>query len=157
MSRPRPSERDLDIRRLAAIDICKDLDEEVNETNIASIARALRSGDDGYQLAREMDDDGWEVDEGTVGILRGASYHLRDHHRTAVRAWVAETNPVNPVPLGEMAALTGGVFGEGRQGKVVKINADLATSTVSEAAKGHGENGGWVMPWERLQPAGGAG
>lgn len=66
-----------------------------------TIAASYQHPMDGYQLARELDRRAsWDLTMADVEELDCMSAIVSDLHREAERQWVAEFNPLPPLPVG---------------------------------------------------------
>lgn len=94
---PRPRKDD-DVIRAKALDrLQEDVtewldgeDEDGPERTRKELDEACRYHRDGYEIARELESNGWSPDEGLVEILGGWSSTLDSAHREAVERWIAE-------------------------------------------------------------------
>ena len=65
------------------------------EDVIDALCKVLPFSDDGYELAKEMEDEGFDADSELVSIMEGASWELDRQHRKAVKQWVKD-NDIRP-------------------------------------------------------------
>mgnify|MGYP001561621422 CR=1 FL=1 len=69
----------------------------------ASLRKAFMSSiGDGYEIAKELDHDGWDVDASLVDVMDGAAFDILRAEREAVRRWVAAGGVVADLPVGTM-------------------------------------------------------
>jgi hypothetical protein len=138
------------------LDLCSDLkrwddslsDEDAREFSIEILKKGL-SNDDGYILAKYLEDEGWWPDSELVEILDGVCSGVKNSHRIAVANWWKSEN--KPVPeVGKTVTTRRGV------GVVKSIDDKKACVTVFSEAAGHGiQKGGitsfgWYVPFEEI-------
>lgn len=152
---PRPSRTDKIITKQVAEKLLPDFarwmktdDAEVDQDDLLSdLIKALGYDDDGYEIARNLDHNGYSPDAELVGILDAAGDYRRNIHSEARKAWVAATN-LQPVPIDTKVRWPGkptaGV------GVVTKNHLD-GKSTVSFPNLGHARGSGYVVEWEELK------
>ena len=67
-----------------------DIDSDAVESGIATLVKELRFHDDGFELAKAVERDWWNVDAEVVEILDGLSETADNILREAVKYWVSE-------------------------------------------------------------------
>lgn len=111
---------------------------------------ALDFYDDGYQIARQLDNKGWAVDSELVDILDNATHYRYQAHSDAVAKWV-EDNQIRPT-LGLEDEVWFKLHGEKQTGVIIAIDAKHANYTVCCPSKGHKRKGngthGFILPYE---------
>ncbi len=105
-------------------------DEEVAE----DLADVLHE-DDGYRLARALEEKGWDPDARMVEVLDGAGSLKYDVNRDAVRAWVMANNINPPLECGAMVRFS--IRHVDHSGEIVRIDLENARYVVFCAALGH--------------------
>lgn len=105
---------------------------------------------DGYQIARNLDNKGWDVDADLVAILDSAQSKRYFIANELVAKWVTDNNILPPLAVG---AIVG--FKQERNtyaGEITKIDAKHATYTVFCGELGHVREGngtyGVILPYE---------
>lgn len=132
-------------------------EEPLGEHAIASLRRATELWfiDSAYRMARNLDTDGWDVDDDVTEILSDAHGYGRMAHDAVVTEWVAKYDIRPPFPIG--ARVKCKVQRVEHVGEVTAIDAKRATYTVRVAALGHvakGELGthGFILNYEDVTP-----
>ena len=111
------------------------------------LAKAIRYDDDGYQIAKELDNAGWfEIDADLVEILDAASHHKWEAHAALVKAWVAESSIATPLAIGAKVKTPKG------DGVIADVNLDTAQYVVQTAERAwSGAQSGWVFSVEECE------
>lgn len=151
---PRPSRTDKIITKQVAEKLLPDFarwmktdDAEVDQDDLLSdLIKALGYDDDGYEIARNLDHNGYSPDAELVGILDAAGDYRQNIHAEACKAWVA-TNNLQPIPLD--AAVRWPDKPAAGVGIVTKNHLD-GKSTVSFPSLGHTRVRGYIVEWEEL-------
>src|SRR5688572_22702723 len=127
-----------DIARAASAEIVEELinaglvaDQEREEC-VQSLARNGRQHDDGYEIAKRLDDyDHWNCNFAMAEILDGFGYACSNLIRAAEKEWAARTSPQPPYPMGTRVRLsrgeTGtidGIYEHGAAQYLVKVDGD---------------------------------
>lgn len=115
------------------------------------LAKALAGWDlDGYKIAKDLDDDGWEPDAELVEILSDGWSWVSKAHDTAVSEWVRIHNPPL-LPEGLPVA-----FKDGSRlvsGTIIRADHAHARYTINCPALGHGAAAGRIIDYENISPA----
>lgn len=106
---------------------------------LAELTDALKWEHDGYQLAADLDDVGWEPDAELVAILNDAAFIRHSVRHKRVRQWVKDWDIKPAVLVGTKVHVRRG-FGY-VQGEVIATNAEDATYTVFCESLGHVRSG----------------
>jgi hypothetical protein len=119
---------------------------------LESLRRALED-DDAWKICRSLEDDGWDVDEDLMDIMRGAWIVVADALNAALEAWVIDAQVTLALPVGTDVEVD--VPRHGRLcGTVVSLDPTRGTYTVRFPSLGHVESGpgtrGRVFPAEML-------
>lgn len=137
MSIPRPKFSP-ELARFAAEDIVAELikgghlDGAQRDDSVADLVKHGRSHEDGYQLAKNLDDYAhWDCDFQMCEILDGFACAVSSHITKAEKDWVALTAPQPPFPIGtrirvgrsEPGEITG-IYEYGAAKYLVKIDGD---------------------------------
>ena len=117
-----------------------------------------RAGDDdGYAIAKALDDEGWAgIDADFVEILNEASWLRGQAHDDAVREWVKRNAVAAPLPVGAKVRIAFKRHpDDGAEGAIAAINDDLATYVVACPSLGHVPEGqfgthGLLIPFENV-------
>jgi hypothetical protein len=159
----RPSRHDASVRRIAATKLmdrlkvshpqCFDASLGYSEEQtLDQIADALRSawGGDGYEIAKALEHDGWDVDAALVSELDGGC--LEEAYDERVRLWIAEHGITPKLAIGTAVAV---LEQPTAQGEIAGIDQERGTYTVCVPAWGHVKKGngthGRVWPWEVVE------
>jgi hypothetical protein len=158
--RPRPKRHDKAILRQAAEALVPEVEEWIGES-ISDQERerlvstlASRCGDDAYDIARELERDGYTPDSHLVEILDGFdTYRI---HAEAVRVWIAETGAAPKLAIGATVAIPARMREhEGVVGEIAAINERSGEYTIYCAALGHVREGlgthGLIFSWEEIE------
>ena len=109
----------------------------------------------GYELARDLESQGFDPDSHLVEILDGASSLLYSAHTRGLKEWVKGWNIKIPFTLGQavMVKHKGGMV----SGKITKLEPEVAMCVVCCPELGHVESGlgthGLVINSEDIQAA----
>ncbi|OGT54683.1 MAG: hypothetical protein A3E01_10045 [Gammaproteobacteria bacterium RIFCSPHIGHO2_12_FULL_63_22] len=154
---PRPKELDESVCRRAAEILAPHIHEWLDgkddlEGIVADLMRIRSWPNDGYSFAKELERLHYEPDAVLVELLDG-SCAMRKAHEEAVRAWVIANGITPALATGDRCTFTG--FWRGTKSGVVSgILAERGVYTVipdDEREKFAG-GGGWVLPYEGVQP-----
>lgn len=167
--RPRPTANDDAVRRVAAkrtLDMLikegwfsgdepqDDDDRKVLETDLVM---CLRTWGNGYEVAKNLEDRGWDPDAQLVDLLDANP--LDDALREAVQAWVLEQGITPKLKVGDVARIKvnwpprnappspDGFY----EGVIERVEEKTAEYIVRVAEHGHGPGGGYVLPFERVE------
>lgn len=150
----RPAYSSEDVLQDAAARFCAELgsQEVLTSEAIASMARAIGRASGVFDLAKELERDGWEVDDQMLERLLDADSHRVDAHRAAVAAWVARRR-IRPLRnVGSVVSLLH--RGARVEAEIVAIDRDHATYTVCAPSMGHVREGcgvhGIIVPYEQV-------
>lgn len=129
-------------------------DDARKQDELSALAKALGyAHGDGYRAARELDDEGWEVDADTVEILN--RHFIDEAHTAALKLWIkAYGGPVLP-PIGARVRVTTSSFSLPKGTVLVVVKQEPATARVIANDTGKGE-GGYILDAERLEVVDGA-
>lgn len=158
--RPRPSRYDTALQRAAAEAIFSEfeewlgstLDENDRERVVEVLAREC--GQDGYEIAQELEREGYQPDARLVEILDGLDTHAE--HAKAVRVWLSETGVRPQLAIGAVVAIPARTKEhEGVVGEIASISERTGEYTVCCAPLGHVREGlgtkGLIFPWEEVE------
>lgn len=157
---PRPTEHDAAVQEEAARQILPKVrawlgsdsdgtDEEIVEDLVNALDNAREP--DGYRLARELEDEGYDVDAALVEVLDGM--HLQHARDTLVRAWVQKHDIKLTLTVGAKvkARLS---WARTVEGEISALYPDTATYCVSVLKEGHVRSGlgthGYIVPCEAV-------
>lgn len=133
------------------------LGEPLGEHSIASLRRATETWfvDSAFRMARNLDNDGWDVNDDLTDVLSDAQAYGHMAHNAVVAEWVAKYDIRPPLPIG--ARVRCKVQRVEHVGEVTAIDAKRATYTVLVEALGHVRDGngthGVVLPYEAVTAA----
>ena len=100
MQRPKIDQKIIeDAAKLTASQTSNIGQDEINDLAI-DIARAYRPYMDGYQLAKRMEDWGWDVDSVFVEDMENMFANVSMCHENAQRLWEKQQNIQPPHPIG---------------------------------------------------------
>lgn len=142
-----------------APDVAKWLEEDVDDSMIGDLAKAMAWDTDGYALAKRLERC-WSIDPDSelVETLDHASGYLIDAHRAAVAAWVTDCSITPTYAVGDTVVVKH--HRDTHTGTIVRIDAATAYYLVNIPALGHvGGNAhgthGLYIPYENVMPADG--
>jgi hypothetical protein len=150
---PRPRPRTAEIHRLAAIQCAGVLTDGdgLNDDEVRVIVDALADGcEDAYELAKILDDRGWDVDKSFVDACEELIDECSTIHREMVRKWVIETKQKCPYAIGTPVRVETirGTF----DGEISALYEDCAQMVVMCPSAGHVRSGlgthGFVFDYE---------
>lgn len=151
---PRPRRQDREVVMAAAHQIASRLDIWCKRHGVSNDADMIASccDEDGYRLARNLEQAGWPADEKLTDMLSGTAQRaLDDAYTKAVREWVAANAIKVPFRIMDRVALSWCA-----KGQVIDIDHTTATVTVhpeNEAQRWRGERDcGWVVGFEEAIP-----
>jgi hypothetical protein len=157
MSKPRPKQSDDavidEVASLLLPDVMKWLevdsaDEEEKEETVKSLRRAISWDYDGYAIAKNLDDRGWDPDARLVDILDRAGMAALKAHGNLCRKWVLEEGMEGPA-VGTV------VLFQKKEGVVARNDPDgkalVRVPAMGHVAEGRGCHGVFV-PWEEITP-----
>lgn len=156
---PRPTLYDPRVLRPAATDLVEDFKratgEKVDEEDaIHSVSEAIRYDDDGYDVCRNLDNDGWDCDAQMVEIMDNAGFYKSRYHDGLVAEWVKDNNIAPPFPLGTKVRFTRGMKGP-LVGEIIRIDSEKAQYLVFCADQGHVREGigthGCMVEYEKCE------
>lgn len=129
--------------------------------SLESLRGALSgSSEDGYDICRDLERDGWTVDAPLVEHMDGG--WLRSALDDAIRAWVQREGIVPRLEVGDKVTyeLPRGLLGrrEQKTGHVLRIERDRAQYVLSDGERfPHNGQGGWLKDFEEVETDDGAG
>lgn len=93
---------------------------DTQEDVVQEILSATKYGaEDGYEIAKELDGNGWTPDSGLVDLLEGYCHHLWEAENEAQRAWASTVQGMPAeLPKGTRVKLIGRTL-KGRMGKIM--------------------------------------
>jgi hypothetical protein len=153
----RPSSRCEEVMAAAAASLAKNVLKNWNGFNFspeeataeepsiaADILKAMRRsfGMDGFQIAKELDEHGWDVDADLVEILSGAYWEVDREHRQLVAKWVIDNQIAVTFVVGDTVKSPKG------EGIVTEIDAALAKVNVHTPDQK--DNSAWVFDAEEI-------
>ena len=161
---PRPTRRTPAVARAAALRLMPAVlkwsvssggvdDDEEREEITKQLTKLLdwRTNDDGYQLAKELDHDGWSADSELVEILDDASMICRSELEKLEKAWIEEqaiSEPPVDIKVRDVNNTSRGV------GVIVR-HYPGGKSSVAYEHLGHVKSGvgthGYILNWEDLE------
>lgn len=109
---------------------------------------------DGYQIARKLEDDGWDPDSELVDILDNLPFY--QVKAEAVRNWIAENNIKPKLTVGtQVKTLASSGSKRLVEGEIVDVRLDAGQYTVMVPSLGHVRSGlgthGNCINWEDLE------
>jgi hypothetical protein len=144
------------IASLLIEDFPQDYDERGRGRYERDLCVALRYGSsDGYEIARRLDDMGWDVDSMLVEALNGDP--IDSALRTHVGQWVKFAGITPHFTVGDKVSITFKWFDPGTyDGEIARIDEWQATYTVRVPALGHVADGqmgtqGRVLTFEEVE------
>lgn len=164
---PRPTYKDRGVILAAAEKVARDVFEwigkDARNTTIEELVRVFAEMDlwqDGYELAREMEQNGWcGVNTLLVDVMDEAKHHLSSACDEAVTAWLLATERTPQLPVGTKVrvskarvTLSGGRNDE-LEGEIVDIDPKRGTYVVCIPSRGHilCPNIGSIFAWEEVE------
>ncbi len=100
MERPKISSSTIEkAAKMTASQTCNIEPNEVSDL-AKDIARAYRHHMDGYQIAKRMEDFGWDVDAMFVEDMDNMGANVSTCHDEEQRLWTEQYNPQPPYPIG---------------------------------------------------------
>jgi len=157
----RPSSHDEKIDTLIAEELLDDVigwlkasgDEDPDRDEVRkSLESAMDFEDDGYKIARQLDNDGWDVDAELVHILDNAFPNRIRIHRDFVAKWVEENGIKPTFEVGQTVAFK--ERNKSHTGEITRINEKQAEYTIYCAEMGHVREGtgshGVILPFEAV-------
>ena len=154
--RPRPNRHDAAFRTAAAEAIIPEFEEWLGEDLDAfgreRVVKVLASacGDDGYEIAKELEREGYQPDSALVEILDQLDTH--SVYAKAVSVWLAETGVRPQLAIGAVVTIPARMKEhQGVVGEIARINERTGEYTVCCASLGHGRGGGLIFPWEEVE------
>lgn len=158
--RPRPSRYDKAIRSAAAEALLPEIEQwigdAIGDAERARIVRVLsdRCGDDGYEIAREFEHEGFQPDAHLVEILDG--FDSSATHAKAVREWLAETGAKPRLVIGASVAIPARMKEhENVVGEIVRVDERSGEYTICCTSLGHVRSGlgthGLIFAWEAVE------
>lgn len=146
----RPAVRDTEIVRQAAEIVavkCAQWGNDQPSKWIDALIDARSSWNDGYELARELENSTWITpDRDLVEILDDASHELFEVHRDAVKKWVRIVGFSPAYSVGDVVSCRHG------SGPITKIESETAQFIVSTTDRDWGLGGGYVINAEDVAP-----
>ncbi len=121
---PRPKTATKEMRRAAAERIIDrlgrsgHLTEAERAPSVDDLAAVGERHMDGYQIAKRLDERGWDCDLQMADELDGFVHELDAELRKAERAWFERVRPAPPFPDGTRVA-----FGRGETGVIDRVSA----------------------------------
>jgi len=175
MAKKRPSIRDDDVIKVAATrlldevitwletggdttDYTNDADERERVLEQLCDAISSSSDTDGYQVARQLDSDGWDPDARLVEILDSVAVYLRQEVSRVSVVWFTEQG-FTIIPNGARVKSKKANSGGGEIGKVIEFHND-GRYTVNFPQLGHKNpddhsasgTSGFIIEHELLEP-----
>ncbi len=131
-------------------DASPDMDEVMQQ-----VESAMQYEEDGYRIAKYLDDLGWDADADLVELMDQLGCARHDAHQQATRAWVADEQIRPLFAMGQQVEFT--QRQQRLSGEITKIDHQHAKYLVFVASLGHVRNGigtlGTFVPFEDVQPA----
>lgn len=129
----------------------EDLDTEDAETR-RQVRDAITMHLDGYEIARELEDVGWEVDAEFVDMVD--VWWVSDALRSATAAWVTEQGIRPSLKVGDRVLVTRGTIRSHpveAVGAIIRIDEAQAQYIVNVPEHGQSEKSGWVLDYEVVE------
>jgi hypothetical protein len=162
----RPTRRDKAVIQRAAVLLLKRLRDNVSEpfdpedsedVVIRQIEKALTyaHGDDGYEIAKRLEDEGWDVTTSLVEEVDGGC--LWEAYDECVAKWVAEQSRTPQLVIGTTVVVHPNSFEklQTAHGEITAISQERGTYTVLVPSWGHVRSGtgthGRILPWEQVE------
>lgn len=108
-----------------------------DEEAMAAIAKVLERhhADNGYELAKEFEDEGYDMDVSSVDDLDFVSDHARDILKKHIKEWVSANSITLNLSVGAGVELKNKIRGQ-QYGVIAKLVTDTAQYGVQVAAEG---------------------
>jgi hypothetical protein len=109
------------------------------QETLKDLARAISHSMlmDGYEIAKELDDDGWfNINSELVEILDKAYWNAKNAHRELIKKWIVENNITNQFNVGDVVTVNR-KYKKPVQGEIIDMNKDEATYSVFCESLGH--------------------
>ena len=124
---------------------------------IVGVSHAIQYNDDGYDICRSLESDGWEPDAKLVEIMDQAIFEKMDALRMAEAVWAAKEKIVMRFGVREAVSFADRT-GAWQRGVILSVDERRAKYTVFCEALGHvpqGQNGvsGIILNEEDCSPA----
>ena len=129
------------------------------DTAMEDVERAMDLESDGYRIAGNLEDCGWNADAKLVEFMHGLVSERGDAHRQVVRDWVIAEGIKPAFAVGARV-----VFASRKkldaavEGEIIKIDEERAHYLVFIASEGHVRKGigtlGTYVPFEDVRPSG---
>jgi hypothetical protein len=166
----RPTRYDENVVHLAATKLIAQLkasspdlfDEALGYTDEATHAQFVRALDgssrDGYEIAKDLERQGWEIDADLVSELHGGC--LDEAYDELVKKWIS-WHAIKPLlVVGAVVTVKPHLFDTNKveaEGEITEFDMKRGTYTVYVPAWGHVKSGvgtlGNIYPWEDLEHA----
>lgn len=159
---PRPQRHDPEVKAAAAkalaaylIEDCPDTFAPHDEELERDLAKHLRYGIDSYELAQDLESDGWEINGAVVVALEdGTDSCYYNAYNAALLAWVSATSIRPQFNVGQrVCLLKDDPPSEGTITSINEARAEYVVKTPAFVAR-HGDvEGGVVVAYERVAAA----
>lgn len=151
----RPTRRDPAIIEAAAKKLLpevnewlKDGNDEAEDTStLKDLQGAMRWDEDGYAIAKHLDQDGWSPDSRLVEILDSAAHYIIQAQEEACKVWVAENQLEGPAVE---SRVTWDRHPEHGEGSVVRNDPDGRSAVKFDSDTNASRT--YLVPWEDLKP-----
>lgn len=121
-----------------------DEDEPVDEETILKELENCVGNDDGYEIARSLDQQyNWSPDTSLVEILDNSFFHMHDAQKMLIKKWVTENDIQPEFEVGQTVIFRHftGEGGKVSKGTITRIEKDTAQYVINSKELGHVEEG----------------
>lgn len=150
-----PSKRCEEVRMAAFLSVAKDMvkDGLIEDSDVDRFAKDLARcawHNDGFEIAKKLDDYGWEMSAAAVEILDSTYHFLSGAENDARRRWITEQALSDPFKADDKITTR-----EGRAGYIHK-DADPHYAATGFALckfyddKTQSDNSSWLIKWEDI-------